>query len=329
MLVLVTGATGFLGRRVVRELLDRGHQVRALVHTPGRERLFPEGAVTAHQGSLAELETLAAACRGVDAVVHLVAIIRQGKGATFDSVNRQGTANLVAAIKAYGRASAGASGKASGGVRKLVHVSVIGAANNPAYPYLRSKWQGEQEVIGSGLPYTILRPSLLFGQGDEFLNTLAGLVRVFPVVPVVGSGRNRFQPIAAEDVAKCIALALERADLDGQTIEIGGPQQLSYLELMRLVTRTLGKRRWRVHLPVWLMRLNVALLEKVQPRPPVTTEQLRLLPVRNVAELDSVARAFGFTPRPLEGNIDYIRSVSFRDGLKITLGFMPARIRDH
>lgn len=325
MLVLVTGATGFLGRRVVRELLDRGHRVRALVHTPGRERLFPEGSVAVHQGSLADLESLTAACRGVDAVVHLVAIIRQGKGATFDSVNRQGTANLVAAFKA----SAGASGGAAGGVRKLVHVSVIGAANNPAYPYLHSKWQGEQEVTGSGLSYTILRPSLLFGEGDAFLNTLAGLVRVFPVVPVVGSGRNRFQPIAAEDVAKCIALALERADLNGQTIEIGGPQQLSYLELMRLVARTLGKRRWRVHLPVWLMRLNVALLEKVQPRPPITTEQLRLLPVRNVAEPDSVARTFGFTPRPLEGNIDYIRSVSFRDGLKITLGFMPSRIRDH
>jgi NADH dehydrogenase len=299
--------------------------VRALVHTPGRERLFPEGAVTAHQGSLADPETLAAACRGVDAVVHLVAIIRPSKGATFDSVNRQGTANLVAAIKA----SAGATAGPTGAVRKLVHVSVIGAANNPAYPYLRSKWQGEQEVIGSGLPYTILRPSLLFGEGDEFLNTLAGLVRVFPAVPVVGSGRNRFQPIAAEDVAKCIALALERADLDGQTIEIGGPQQISYLELMRLVTRTLGKRRWRVHLPVWLMRLNVALLEKVQPRPPVTTEQLRLLPVRNVAQLDSVERAFGFTPRPMAGNIDYIRSVGFRDGLKITLGFMPSHIRDH
>jgi uncharacterized protein YbjT (DUF2867 family) len=325
MEVLVTGATGFLGRRVVRELLDRGHRVRALVHTPGREALFPQGAVTVHQGSVSRPESLAAACRGADAVVHLVAIIRQRKGASFDGVNRQGTANLVAAIKEANRDATAAGG----GVRKLVHVSVIGAADNPAIPYLHSKWQGEQAVAAGGLPYTILRPSLLFGEGDEFLNTLAGLVRVFPVVPVVGSGRNRFQPIAAEDVARCVALALERPDLDGQTLEIGGPQELSYLEVLRLVARTLGKRRWRVNLPVWFMRLNVALLEKVQPRPPVTTEQLRLLPVRNVAQLDSVERVFGFTPRPLEGNIDYIRSVGFLDGLKITLGFMPSRIRDH
>lgn len=325
MLVLVTGATGFVGRRVVRELLDRGHGVRALVHTAGREGLFAEGLVEVHQGSLADPEALAQASCGVDAVAHLVAIIRQRKGSTFDLVNRQGTANLVAAIKGAGKGAEGASGR----VCKLVHVSVIGAANDPAYPYLRSKWRGEQVVVNSGLPYTILRPSLLFGEGDEFLNTLAGLVRVFPVVPVVGSGRNRFQPLAADDLARCIALSLERDDLDGQTVEIGGPQQLSYRELLRLVARTLGKRRWRVHIPVWLMRLNVALLERMQPRPPITTEQLRLLPVRNVAEPDSVARVFGFTPRPLEGNIDYIRSVSFSDGLKITLGFMPSRIRDH
>jgi len=167
------------------------------------------------------------------------------------------------------------------------------------------------------------------GEGDEFLNSLAGVVRIFPVVPVVGSGRNLFQPIAAEDVAQCAALALERDDLNGQTVEIGGPQQVTYAQLLRLIARTLGQRRLYARVPVWLMRLNVAVLEKVQPRPPVTSEQLRLLPVRNVAEPDSVERVFGFTPRSMEGNIGYIRSVSFGDGLKIALGFMPARIRDH
>ncbi|MBM3942176.1 MAG: NAD-dependent epimerase/dehydratase family protein [SAR202 cluster bacterium] len=317
MLVLVTGATGFLGRRVVWELLGRGHQVRALAHSRPRQDLFPEGSVDWIQGSVSDTNTLALACHRADAVVHLVAIIRQRKGATFDQVNRQGAANLAAAAKA------------SGTVGKLVHVSVIGAADAAASAYLRSKWQGEQAVVSSGLPYTILRPSLIFGEGDEFLNSLAGVVRIFPVVPVVGSGRNLFQPIAAEDVAQCAALALERDDLNGQTVEIGGPQQVTYAQLLRLIARTLGQRRLYARVPVWLMRLNVAVLEKVQPRPPVTSEQLRLLPVRNVAEPDSVERVFGFTPRSMEGNIGYIRSVSFGDGLKIALGFMPARIRDH
>lgn len=316
MLVLVTGATGFLGRRVVQALLDRGHQVRCLVHTPGRERMFPDGSVDVHYGSLLDPNALGTACYDLDAVVHLVAFIRQRKGATFDQVNRQGVANVVAAAK-------------GAGVKHFLHVSAIGAFNNSSYPYLQSKWQGEQEVIKSGLSYTILRPSLMFGQGDEFLNTLAALVRVFPLVPVIGSGRNPFQPIAVEDVARCLMLALEQDDLRGRTIEIGGPQQLSYNDLLGIVARTLGRRRWRLSVPVGAMRLGVAVLERLQPRPPVTTEQLRMLPVPNVAQPDTVQQVFGFTPRPVEGNIDYVRGVSFWDGLKIVAGFMPSRIRDH
>jgi NADH dehydrogenase len=317
MLVLVTGATGFLGRRVMQELLDHHYQVRCLVHTPGRERIFPDHSVNVQYGSISDPDALASACQGVDFVVHLAAIIRQRRGATFDRINRQGTANLLAAAKE------------AGGVKHFVHVSAIGAANNPRYPYLYSKWQGEQEVSNSGLPYTIIRPSLIFGKGDEFINALAALVRVFPLVPVVGRGRNRFQPIAVEDVARCIVLALDRDDLKGKTIEIGGPEQLSYNEVVGIVARTLGEWRLRFHIPVWLMRVNVAIMEKLLPRPPITTEELRMLPIRNVAELNTVEQTFGFTPRPLEGNIEFVKSIGFGDGLKISLGFMPAHIRDH
>lgn len=316
MLVLVTGATGFLGRRVVQALLDQHHQVRCLVHTPGRERMFSDGSVDVHFGSVLDPHALAAAFYDLDAVIHLVAIIRQRRGATFDQVNRQGVANVVVAAK-------------EAGVQHFLHLSAIGATNNPSYPYLYSKWQGEQEVINSGLPYTILRPSLMFGPGDEFLNTLAALVRVFPLAPVMGPGRNRFQPIGVEDVARCLVLALEQDDLRGRTMEIGGPQQLSYIDVIGIVARTLGRRRLYVHVPVWAMSSAVGVLQRVQPRPPVTTEQLRMLPVPNVAQPDTVEQVFGFTPRPLEGNIDYVRGVSFGDGLKIVAGFMPSRIRDH
>jgi NADH dehydrogenase len=320
MVVLVTGATGFLGRRVVQALLEQHHQVRCLVHNPGRERMFPDGSVEVHFGSVLDPHALAAAFYGLEAVVHLVGIIGQRAGATFDQVNRQGVANVVAAAKGVG-------------VKHFLHVSAIGSAigatNNPSYPYLHSKWQGEQQVVNSGLPYTILRPSVMFGPGDEFLNTLAALARVFPLVPVVGSGRNRFQPIAVEDVARCLVLALGRDDLRGKTIEIGGSQQLSYNDLMGIMARTLGRRRLYVHIPVWPMSLAVGVLQRVQPRPPVTGEQLRMLPIPNVAQADTVQEVFGFTPRPLEGNIDYVRGVSFGDGLKIVAGFMPSRIRDH
>ena len=125
-------------------------------------------------------------------MIHLVAIIQQRKGATFDSVNRQGAANVVAAAKE------------AGSVKELVQVSAIGASSNRGYPYLHSKWEGEQEVIKGGLPYTIIRSSLMFGEGDEFTNSLAALVRVFPLVPVIGTGRNRLQPIDVNDVARWI-----------------------------------------------------------------------------------------------------------------------------
>ena len=316
MLVLVTGATGFVGRLVVRELQDHHHRVRCLIHTPGRDRLFSDRSVEVQYGSVTDPAALAETFYNVEVVIHLVGIIRQGRRRSFDQINRQGVANVVAAAKETG-------------VKHFIEVSAIGATNNSTYSYLYSKWRGEQEVANSGLPYTILRSSIMFGEGDEFLNALAGLVRVSPLVPVAGSGRNRFQPIAAADVARCVVLAVDREDLKGKTIEIGGPQQLSYNEIIGAVARTLGKRRLYFHLPVWLMYLATSVVQRLQPRPLITTDQLRMLSLRNVAELGVVEQIFGFTPRPLEGNIDYVRSVGFWDGIKIAFGSMPNQIRDH
>jgi uncharacterized protein YbjT (DUF2867 family) len=316
MMVLVTGATGLLGRYVVQELLDRNYQVRCLVRSPGGERVFQDRLVDVHFGSVLDVDALAAASYGLDAVIHLVGINRLLKGLTFDQVNRLGTANVAAAA-------------IEGGAKHFIYLSAIGATDNRSYPYWQSKWRGEQEVANSGLAHTIVRSSLMFGKGDEFLNTLAGLVRVFPCVPVAGSGRSRFQPIAAADMAKCLVLAIGRDDLKGETIEIGGPYQVSYNDIVGIVARTLGVRRLRFHIPVFLMRLIVAVFQKIQPRPPVTTEQLRMLSIRSVADVNIVDTIFNFTPRSLESNIEYVKSVSFVDGVKIVAGFMPSRIRDH
>ena len=316
MLVLVTGATGFLGRRVVPELQEHHHEVRCLVHTPGRERLFAARSVDVHYGNVLDPDALSGAFYDVEAVVHLVGIIRQRKKLTYNQINQQGVANVVAAAKAWG-------------VKCIVLASAIGATGDRAFPYLYSKWLGEQEVLKSGLPYTILQSSIMFGAGDEFLNTIAGMVRTFPLVPVVGSGRNRLQPIAVEDMARCIALAVDREDLRGKTVELGGPRQLSYNEIVAIVARALEKRRLRFHLPLWLMYILTATMQAVLPRPPVTTDKLRMLPIRNVAEPDVVENTFGFTPRSLEGNIDYVKSVGIRDGINILTGYMPAHIRDH
>ena len=305
-----------MGRAVVRELQEHHHRVRCLVHTPGNERMFPDRSVEVHYGSVSDLEALAGAFYDVEAVIHLVGIIRKSRNRTYDLINRQGVANVVTAAKEVG-------------VKHFIQVSALGATNDAGYPYLYSKWRGDQEVVNSGLSYTIVRPSIMFGPGDEFLNTLAGLVRTTPVVPVAGSGRNRFQPIAVADMARCLALTVDREDLKGKTVEIGGPDQLSYNEVISLIARTLGKRRLRLHVPVWMMYIATAILQKVVSRPPVTTDQLKMIAIRNVAEPGIVQETFGFTPRPLEGNIEFIRSVGFWDGVKIALGSMPAHLRDH
>ena len=150
MTVLVTGATGLVGRQVVQQLLDTDHEVRVMVRRPGSESVFATPPTDVCYGDVGNPDAIAEACRDISEVIHLVAVIRGGPR-QFDAINRQGTANVVAAAKA------------AGSVRRFIHLSAVGAANVPRLRYLYSKWLGEQEVVNSGLPYAIIRPSLIFG----------------------------------------------------------------------------------------------------------------------------------------------------------------------
>ena len=311
MRVLVTGATGFLGRRVVDALLAQDHQVRCLVHTPGKEERLPACDLDIHYGSVLDMAALRAATYDLDAVVHLVAVIRERGTATFDAVNRQGTHNVAAVA-------------AEAGVGHFIHVSAIGAQDQSIYPYLHSKWLGEQEVERCGIPYSILRPSILFGAGDEFITTLAALARVLPAMPIAGSGANLLHPIAVEDMARCI-VATANSEPSMGPIELGGPEHLTYLEVVQTVCLNLGVRRAVLPVPLSVMQGLARVMEALLPSPPATREQLRMAVLPNIAELDSVYRRFDFHPRPLEGNIDFIKNITLRDGLRMAAGFKPAR----
>ena len=313
-MILVTGATGFVGRNVVRALRTRGRDVRCLVRSPGRARRIVDYGVELAYGDVTDPPSVARAMDGVDSVVHLVAIIRERGRRTFDLVNRQATETV-----AYEARLAG--------VRHMVHVSAIGAREDPAYPYLYSKWQGEQAVKSSGMTFTIVRPSLLFGEGDEFVNTLAGMVRAFPVVPVAGTGKTVLQPISVEEVGAIVAEVAGDPRFGGRTIEIGGPQRLTYDEIVDVVKRTLGVRRIKVHIPLSLMFAAVRVMEAVIPNPPATTNQLRMLALDNVTDEPPVESVFRIKPRTLEGNVGYIRTMSYLEALRVALGFMPGRIR--
>ena len=307
MTVLVTGATGFLGRHVVQQLLDTNHEVRVMVRRPGSESVFATPPTDVCYGNVSDPDAVIEACRGVSEVIHLVAVIRGGPR-QFDAINRQGTANVVAAAKE------------AGSVRRFVQLSALGAANAPRLQYLYSKWQGEQEVVNSGLPYVILRPSLIFGPGDEFTNAVAALVRLSPITPVIGSGNNRLQPIHVADVARCVVSSISGNIRGNSIVEIGGPDQLSYNEILRIVARTTGRRRLRINVPIWKMRLPIAMMELLTPHPPINRAMLQLITLRNVAEPDSVARAFGFRPRPFAGNIDHVSTMTFGQALRANLG---------
>ena len=315
-MLLITGATGFVGRNVVSAFASRSIPLRCLVHSPQSAEVIREQPVEIVYGDVLDSLSLKEALAGVETVVHVVAVIREKGPLTFERVNHQGTSNLVQVAK-------------EAGVKRFIDASAIGAANDPTIPYLYSRWLAEQEIINSGIPYTILRFSLGFGEGDEFFNTLAALVKALPIVPIVGDGKALFQPMAVEEIAECFVRAYEDENTVGKVIEIGGPEHLTYEEIIDLIKETLQMNIVKVHVPLSVMRPLVRAMDALLPKPPVTSEQLKMLKLDNVTDLQAVEKNFGFVPKPIRGNIDYVTRLSYMDALKINLGFMPAHIRDH
>jgi NADH dehydrogenase len=301
--ILVTGASGFVGRHLVPSLLTAGHRVVAMVRTPTAGEMVV-GALPAAQraeveiriGDVTRPETLAPTMAGVDAVVHLVAIPRDfNGGADMRLVNTEGTRAVVAAMK-------------EAGVRRLVHMGAMGVVDDPKLHYASSKAKAEALVYDSALGWTILKPSLQFGEGDGFFNIIAGLVRISPgVVPVPGSGSSRFQPIHVDDVAAVVVRAIADPTSIGGTFELGGPRYWTYREITSEVLRAMGKRRAILPMPVALIRLVAGTAERVHIQFPVATDQLRQLRFDNIGPLDLIPSRFGFEPRPMEGALGYLK----------------------
>ena len=301
--VLVTGASGFVGSHLLPELLGAGHRVVALVRSPASgekvTRRLP-AALAANlelrTGDVDRPATLPAALAGVDAVVHLVAIPRDSNGGRqLLAVNLDGTRTLVATMQASG-------------VMRLVHLGALGVEDREELHYAKSKARAERAVRESGLDWTILKPSLLFGPGDGFFNIVADLVRLSPgIVPVPGDGKSRFQPLHVGDLALCLRLSLERPETVGHAFELGGPRVWTYREITAEVCRGMGRRRAILPMPVPLIRLVAGAAEAVHLPFPVATDQLRQLALDNVGPLDGVHSAFGFVPRRMEGELQYLR----------------------
>jgi NADH dehydrogenase len=301
--VLVTGASGFVGSHVVPELLAGGHRVVALVHSAASgqlvlERLPPDlrGNVELRQGDVNDPASIVSALAGVDAVVHLVAIARDRSGGRdLARINTDGTHNVIEAMT-------------TAGVRRLIHLGALAVVDDPTLHYASSKAKAEALVAASGLDWTILKPSLLWGARDGFFNIVADLVRVSPgIVPVPGNGRSRFQPLAVADLARTVRLSLEDPATTGRGFELGGPRYWTYREITAEVANAMGRRRAIVPMPLPLIRIVAGACEAIGILFPVATDQLRQLKLDNIGPLDGVKGAFGFAPLDMAGNLGYLR----------------------
>jgi len=286
--VFVTGATGFVGRAVVQALRAEGCVVRCLVRRGSERDLVGLGAIERVEGDVTAPRTLEEGVRGCHAVVHLVGIIREhpSAGVTFERVHTQGTINI---LEAATRA----------GVSRFLHMSALGTRPGARSRYHTTKWAAEEAVRASPVPWTIFRPSVIYGRGDQFVTMLAGMIQRSPVVPVIGSGRQQLQPVPVEQVAQAFARALTLDGTVKQTYDVAGPDAVTLVQLLDRIGAAMARRRVRkLHVPLALMRPAARALHRL-PGFPLTPDQLLMLEENNTCDPTTFFSTFGLTPVPL------------------------------
>ena len=273
-LVTVFGGSGFVGRHVVRALVQRGYRVRVAVRRPDLagflQPLGAVGQIHAVQANLRYPASVAAAVKGADAVVNLVGIMKQAGRQSFPGVQANGARAVAQAC-------------AAAGITRLVHVSAIGADAQSKSLYARSKAEGEAAVLASVPGAVVLRPSIMFGPEDSFFNRFASLARMLPVLPLIGGGETKFQPAFVGDVAEAVARGVDGTAAGGRIYELGGPEVKSFRELLAYICKVTDRKRRFVSLPFPLARLQARILEIVD------TLTLGLLPNELTLTRDQVA----------------------------------------
>src|SRR6266567_754315 len=295
MQVFLTGATGFVGKHMLQRLLAEGHAVRALLRVPAGKKarlvqgFYREGDFRYLQGDVVSGNGLDAAMQGCDVVMHLVGIIVEKGKNTFDAVHHIGTRNVVEAAK-------------RNGIKRFIQMSALGVRKDGVAAYQRSKWLGEEEVRRSGIPYCILRPSLIFGPGDGFVTQMMQTMRQAPLFrPVPGDGKAKYRPIFIDDVTACFVRALTAESATNQTVDLGGADELSLNEVLEEIARCAGVKKPVVHIPLPIMFAGAAVAQTLLSNPPVTVDQLRMLREGSTCDIQPMVRVFGIKPRGFQG----------------------------
>ncbi len=292
MRIFLTGGSGFVGHHLRKALVADEHQVVALVRRPQAD----EHGVTWVTGDIQDSDLLHEAMAGCQAVIHLVGIIREKGAATFARVHVAGTEHIVSAMQQLG-------------ISRLLQMSALGAGPKGPTEYFRTKWQAEELVRATGLSYTIFRPSIIFGPGDGFINTLVSQLRYFPVIPVIGAGDYTSAPISIYAVCAAFVQALS---LDGETIaktfELCGPQVLSYTQILDTLAAYTHIRKPRLHIKPNTMAMLLHLAGALHIALPITQDELQMLMMGSTCTEDSAQSVFTLPRITLaEGIKEYIR----------------------
>lgn len=294
-MILVAGGTGFLGSAIVRALAKRGEAVAVMSHRPdGAAAAFPGLKVDVRAGDARDAASLTKAVQGIETVISCMQfpnfpVENKKQGYTFEEVDAHGNERLVAAAK-------------SAGVKNYVYLSGAGAAPDAAKHWFRAKWQAEQAIINSGLRYTIIRPSWVYGPGDKSLNRFVGFAKMLPFVPVIGDGKQRLQPVFVDDVATCAAESIALEAAANKLFEIGGPDVMTMDDVIQTMLSVMGKKRMLLHAPAFLPKL-AGLLMSPLPNPPLSPDAVEFITNDAVADIGPLVQAFGIKLTPLRAGL--------------------------
>jgi len=294
-MILITGATGFIGRTVVRQLSSIGYPLRTLIRPSPRTPRLPKGVpVEVAVVSLADVRGLRAALRDVDTIIHLASAENQGSRGDLLTADIQGTKNLVEAAS-------------DAGVERIVYLSHIGAARASGYPAFKAKGIAEEYIRGGAVPYTILRSSLVYGAEDHFTNNLARLIRSsVGVFPVATGGRSVTQPVWVEDLVTCMLWSLQNDEAVNKVYELGGTEFFTLQQIVETIMEVTHRRRYLVPLSPVTLRALTVFFESVIPNFPISSFWLDYFAVNRTCAIDSLPRNFGLMPARFSYRLDYL-----------------------